>query len=233
MPRFGLFARRGRPAGDATRSESFRILRANLLVALKEFEQPTVIVTSALPGEGKTTTCANLATSLADAGLRVVAIDVDLRHPNLHTWFDSHNEVGLADVLLDRSRVEDALQRVEVGQRENPLYVLPSGGRVNDSAELLGGTRLARLLEILARQADIVLLDAPPVLAVADTLVIGRLCTGAILVVDSGSTPIPVVQQAKSSLIRNQTRILGMVLNKMDPRTSVNPGLEYYSSSSS
>lgn len=194
------------------------MLRSNLLVALAELERPTVIVTSATGGEGKTTVCANLALALAGAGLRVVAVDVDLRHPSLHTWLGAHNEVGLSDVLLQRADLETALQFIPSEGRGQGLYLLPSGRPVEDVTELLGSRRTARVLDSLASQADVLLLDTPPVLPVADTLVIGRMAAGAVLVVASRSTSLTSVERAKSVLTRNQTRILGVVLNKVQER---------------
>jgi capsular exopolysaccharide synthesis family protein len=193
-------------------------MRSNLLVALQELERPTVIVTSALADEGKTTTCANLGASLAQAGLRVVAVDADFRHPNLHTWVGADNEVGLSDVLMERVDLDRALQFCPAGTDGSGLYVLATGAAVRNPTELLGSTRMVRLLEALARQADVLLLDTPPVLPVADTLVLGRMVAGAILVVESRGTPISAVLQAKDALTRNQTRLLGVVLNKLEPR---------------
>ncbi len=211
-------SRRGQARGADETHEVFRLLRSSLLVALDGTPRPIVIVTSALPNEGKTATCANLAVSLAYAGMRVVAVDVDLRHPNLHTWVGAHNEIGLSDVLLDRAELDDALQFLPVDDSGRGLYVLPTGRPVNDATELLGTSRTASLLSTLSRQADILLLDTPPILPVADTLVIGRIASGAILVVESRQTPWTMVQQAKNALIRNQTRLLGVVLNKVQSR---------------
>jgi Mrp family chromosome partitioning ATPase len=129
-----------------------------------------------------------------------------------------HNEVGLTDALLERSPVQQCLQYIEIGagptRQPTGLYLLPTGARVNNPTELLGTPRVARLLDVLARQADVLLIDAPPVLPVADTLVIGRMVAGAILVVEARRTPHGLVARAKDALIRNQTRILGIVLNK-------------------
>jgi capsular exopolysaccharide synthesis family protein len=206
----------------AVQDEAFRILRSNLNVVLSDLERPTVVITSAHAGEGKTTTTANLARAMALAGQRVVIVDLDLRHPNAHDLFRCHNEFGVAEVLLDRMQARDALQYVEVGAGASHaplgLYLLATGGPVNNPAELISTRRTARLLEALAAEADIVLVDTPPVLAVADTLVIGRMVGGAVLIMEARRTPVAAVQQAKDALIRNQTRILGVVMNKLDPR---------------
>lgn len=192
------------------------MLRSNLLVALVDLQSPTVLITSALAGEGKTATCANLAAVLAESGRRVVVVDVDLRHPNLHKWMGVSNEVGLTDVLLERQPLEDALAYVEVGTSGAGVYVLPTGAAVPNPSELLGSARTATVLAGLARQADILLLDTAPVLPVADTLVVGRFVTGAVLVVEARETPTAALRQAKDQLIRNHTRLLGVVINKLD-----------------
>jgi capsular exopolysaccharide synthesis family protein len=171
--------------------------------------------------------CANLAGSLAEAGMRVVAADFDLRHPNLHSWLGGHNEVGLSDVLLNRVDLDAALQFIPVGSGQGGLYLLPTGSPVNDPTELLGTTRTLRVLDTLSEQADILLLDTPPVLPVADTLVIGRVAGGAVLVVEGRSTPSTVVLQAKDALIRNRTRLLGVILNKAQERDLEGSGYGY------
>jgi non-specific protein-tyrosine kinase len=197
------------------------MLRSNLLIALSDLELPSVVVTSAYPGEGKTSTCVNLARSMALAGRRVVLVDLDLRHPDAHRWIGAHNEFGVADVLLDRRPLDACLQFIEIGssaRTSRGLYFLPTGEGVSNPTELLGTARMARLLDSLAQQADVVLLDTPPVLPVADTLVIGRMAAGAVLVVETRRTAITAVEQAKAALIRSQTRLLGVVLNKLQDR---------------
>jgi len=202
----------------ASRAEAFRVLRSNLLVAIDDLANPVVIITSAREGEGKTSTCVALARSLASAGPRVVLVDLDLRRPDAHHHLGADNVPGCSEVLLDQRPLEECLQYLSPpkdASAANGLYFLPAGVGAADPTELLASPRTARLLEGLARQADIVLIDTPPVLPVADTLVIGRLAAGAVLVVEARGTPVELLNRTKSALTRNQTRILGVVLNKM------------------
>lgn len=212
---------RAAAAQSITRSEAFRVLRANLEVALVDLDPASVIVTSAHEGEGKTATCAQIARSFAEAGRRVVVVDLDMRHPDLHNWFDLDNVRGASDVLTERCRLNDALQHVELptanGGPPRSLYVLTAGAPVATAAEILGASRTVRLLDALAEQADIVLIDTPPVLPVADTLVVARIVAGAVLVVDD-DTSVESARTAKDALVRNHARVLGVVLNRFQPR---------------
>ncbi len=204
--------------------EAFRVLRSNLTVALTDFERPTVIVTSANADEGKTVVASQLAVSFAQAGHRVVLVDMDLRHAGVHQLVGAHNEFGVAEVLMGTRSLESSLQYVDppatFGRPERGMYFLAAGAAVQDTTELLGLGRTAQLLEHVADQADIVLIDSPPVLPVADTLVLGRLVSGALLVTETRRTAVTAVQRSKDLLIRNQTRLLGVVLNKVQPRDS-------------
>jgi non-specific protein-tyrosine kinase len=223
-----LFRRHRRPRGGAparniTRDEAFRVLRSNLQVAIADLANPAVLVTSALPGEGKTSVCVNLAESLTLAGPRVVLVDHDLRNPASHRLLGAHNEMGVSDVLLNRKTLDECLQWVEIpgGNPANAvrgLFFLAAGTEIANPAELLATPRTGHLLDALAGQADIVLIDTPPILPVADSLVIGRLAAGAVMVVEARKTPVPAIQRAKDALIRNQTRLLGVVVNKMQSR---------------
>lgn len=205
-------------------TESIRVLRANLGVALADLDQPAVIVTSANPGEGKTSTCCHLAASFATSGQRVVLVDLDLRHPRAHELVGGHNEFGASDVLLGRRRLADSLQYLELsaydGRPPVGLYFLAAGAETASPADLLAGGRTARLLEGLAGQADVVLLDTPPVLPVADALVVGRIAAGAVLVTEAGRTGLVDLAKAKDLLIRSRTRLLGVVLNRAEPGAS-------------
>ena len=209
---------------SAAFEESFRILRSNINVAIADIDRPTLIITSANAEEGKTVTCANLAYAFASAGRRTILVDFDLRHPNAHRVVNAHNEYGVSEVLLGQRTLEEALQYIELPPQENRLqtglYFLGTGSQVTSPAELLGTGRTARLLSSLSAQADLVLIDTPPVLPVADTLVIGRIVSGAILVTAARSSSTLAVSKAKDLLIRNQTRLFGLVLNKFQERDS-------------
>jgi len=202
--------------------EAYRVVRSNLLVSLADFKQPRVIVTSAHPGEGKTVTCTNLALSFARAGQRVVLVDLDLRHPDAHRMVGAHNRFGVCDLLLGKRKLEDCLQYLELpgldAQSAQGVYFIGTGPQVRNPTELLGMNRTAQMLDELGKQADLILIDAPPVLPVADMLVIGRIVTGVILVVEARRTTVTDIAKTKDLLTRNQTRILGVVLNKLRQR---------------
>lgn len=202
--------------------EAFRVLRANLSVALADIARPSVVVTSANAGEGKTTVCCHLATAIAAAGQRVVVVDLDLRHPDAHRLLGAENDIGASEVLLGKWSLQDALQYLEpgvsFGEDRAGLYFLSAGGPVDNPADVLAGGRTARLLESLSAQADVVLVDTPPVLSVADTLVIGHIASGAVLVTEGGRTALGEVEKAKALLVRNHTRLLGVAINKFSGR---------------
>jgi protein-tyrosine kinase len=213
--------------GKPSVTDAYRIMRTNLLAAVDDIERPTVMFTSATAGEGKTSTVVNLAPMLAVAGRRVVVVDLDLRHPEVHTALALPNERGVTDVLRGDASLVDCLKYVavrgETGSSDQGLYVLTSGPLPPDPTELLGDHRAARMLEELAARSDIVLVDSPPVLPVADSLVLARLVSGTVLVVEARRTPLPVIQQAKDALIRNQARLLGVVVSKLRSYDAVSP----------
>jgi capsular exopolysaccharide synthesis family protein len=206
--------------------EAFRVLRSNLLVALSDLANPVVVITSANAGEGKTTVCAGLAASMASIGQRIVVVDFDLREPNVHRHFGAHNEVGVTSFLLDRKPLSECLQYVDLtphGEEGKGLYLLATGPAVSNPTELLTADRTRRLLEALSGQADVVLVDSPPVLPIADTLEIGRMAAGAVLVVEARRTEVGPALRAKDALIQSQTRMLGVIVNKV-PRDEISAG---------
>lgn len=202
------------PKAATARTEAMRVLRSNLLVAVGHLDHPVVVVTSANRAEGKTTTCEGLAASLASAGRRVVLVDLDLRHPELHERLGVADQTGVVDVLAGRQPLAGAIQRID----GRGLWFLPAGTGAANATDLLNTPSLAGLLERVAAQADIVLVDSAPVLPVADTLVVAREAAGALLVVEAGRTSGDDVRAAREALERAGARVLGVALNKLDAR---------------
>jgi len=168
----------------AAAAEQCRMLRTNIRFFNVERRLRTLLVTSAIPGEGKSTILASLAVVMAQAGQRVILLDGDLRRPRLHRLFDVPLQGGLAMSLLAGS-LDGNVQAVSAVAG---LAVLPAGPPPPNPAELLGSRRMRELLDHLAGQADVVLIDSPPLLAVTDAALLAQLVDGVLLVVESGKT---------------------------------------------
>lgn len=203
-------------AGGATgsRPESYRSLRTSVQFLSPAGETPSYVVTSAGPGEGKSTTVANLALAFAETGAAVALIDADLRLPRIADYFGIEGGVGLTEVLAGRLAVTDALQRWGRGT----LFVLPSGTVPPNPAELLGSSEMAGLLADLREAFDIILIDAPPVVLVTDAAVIARRTSGAILVTAAGKSVIPRVRDAVTNIENVGAKVLGTVVTMMPAR---------------
>lgn len=207
----------------APETEAYRTLRTNIQFSSVDKPLRTLLVTSSSPGEGKSTTTANLAVVLAQTGKRVVVVDTDLRRPVQHKVFGVPNNTGLTTALLngDNIRLDGHLQPTEI---EN-LQVLTSGPIPPNPSELLGSHRMAKLIETLAQEADIVLFDSPPVLAVTDAAVLGRQVDGVLLVADAGATREHALATATEELRKTGANVLGVALNRLDTRRG---GYYYY-----
>lgn len=198
-------------------AEAYRVLRTNLRFSGIENSGGVLLVTSPNPGEGKTTTAANLAIAMAQAGKRVILVDADLRRPYLHTLFGISNNAGLSHLFWEQGLVaESILQDTPVPG----LQLIPSGQLPPNPSELLDSKQMATILASYREHADIVILDSPPVLAVADASILGSLCSGAVLVIDAGRTRTDTARQAAENLHATNTKILGIVLNKWDQKRS-------------
>ena len=193
------------------RAESFRSLRTNLQYVSVENGPRSFVVTSSIPGEGKSTTSANLAITLAANGARVALIDGDLRLSSLADYMGIEGGAGLTDVLIGRVGLDDVLQKW--GRDE--LYVLASGGVPPNPSELLGSASMQRLLSTLTERFDIVLIDAPPILSVTDAAVLAKQSGGALMVVGAGRTKRSELAAAVSALARVDVRIVGIVANML------------------
>jgi capsular exopolysaccharide synthesis family protein len=191
-------------------AEAYRILRTSIQFLAIERPVRIIQVTSASAQEGKTTTLANLAVAFASSGLRTVAVCCDLRRPRLHQFFDVDNAVGFTSVLLGSVSLSKALQPIPGQER---LLVLASGPLAPNPAELLSTSRAADLIRTLASQADIVLIDAPPVLPVTDSLVLSQQVDATVLVAAAGTTTRKAVHRAAEMLQQVNAPLVGAVLN--------------------
>ena len=193
-------------------TEQLRMLRTRLCLARERRPLKTVLVTSALPAEGKTFVCANLAYALArQPGHRVLLLDCDLRSPGLHTLLGAPGEPGLTAYLRGAATAEQILQR---GTQEN-LFLIPGGHAAANPSELLAGGKFKSLVEQLMPLFDWILLDTPAAGPAADTVRIAGWCDGTLLVVEGGKTKYDTVQQVTADLPAK--RLLGVVLNRTNP----------------
>lgn len=191
-------------------AESYRTLRTSVQFLRLEREIRTLQITSPGQAEGKSTTLANLAATLAGAGQEVVVVDADLRRPRIHHFFGADNSVGLSSVLLGDVELRDALQSVE-GQ---PLiHLLASGPIPPNPSEMLATDRMAELLSTLAEHCDIVLIDCPPVLPVTDAIVLSSRVDATLLVVRAGRTHTGQLRRAVELLAQVAAPPLGTVIN--------------------
>lgn len=196
-------------------AEAYKVLRTNIEFSTLDRPGQTLLVTSANPGEGKTTTAANLALAIAQTGKRVVVVDSDLRRPNLHKVFGLSNTGGLSSALLSK---EASLDGYVQSTRFENLAVLTSGPLPPNPSELLSSRRLDAVVKTLKRQADVTLFDSPPALPVTDASILASKVDGTILVVDSGKTRVDALRRAYETLSRSKTRVLGGILNKLSPK---------------
>ncbi|MFS0703553.1 polysaccharide biosynthesis tyrosine autokinase [Cellulomonas sp. 179-A 9B4 NHS] len=198
------------------RSESLRRLRTNLQFLDVAGGPQVFVVTSALPGEGKSTTTINLAITLADAGSRVALVDADLRRPSVGKYMGLEASVGLTTVLIGRASVDDVMQPWGTGA----LHVLPSGQVPPNPSELLGSRAMAQLLKDLTAKYDVVLIDTPPLLPVTDAAILARLTSGALLVVGADKLHRNQLRESVGALETVGARILGIVLNRLERKQS-------------
>lgn len=203
---------------SSSTAASVRAVVASLLLSGVDRRPRVMVITSAGPGEGKTTIASNLSLALAEVGHRVLLIDGDLRRPRLHELFTVQNDCGVATVLEsgDNSVVERLTQKT----RMPGLYVMPAGPASEAAANLLYSLRLAQLLERLKAQFDTIIIDTPPVVMLPDARLFGRLADGVILVTRAGRTARSAAQLVRQRFADDAIRVLGFVLNDWDPRVA-------------
>jgi polysaccharide biosynthesis transport protein len=209
--------------------EAYRTLRTNLQLLSGDRLARVLLVTSATLQEGKTTTLANLALTLARNGLRVLVVDANLRRPTLARYFGRSERPGLADVLAGRSRWRDCLRTVdgELWQCDEDglggldhLQIIDSGGIPPNPSELLSAPAMAQFLDEVRMEFDMVLLDTPPMLPVADAAIVARRADGVLLVSQAGKIGRQLLKRPKAQLDSARARVIGVVLNDVRPEVA-------------
>jgi succinoglycan biosynthesis transport protein ExoP len=196
--------------------ESVRTLRNSILLANFDRQYRSLLITSASPGEGKTTTAANLAAAHAEQGKRTLLIDGDLRRPSVHRHFNVPSVVGLSNALMGEVGWRDAMLEIEGSPN---LWVLPAGPPSRRAADLVG-RGLAELLEDAASEFDLVVLDAPPLLGFAEPLQMATAVDGVLVVARAGQTSRKAVANVLATLHRLRAKVVGIVLNEVHKELS-------------
>jgi polysaccharide biosynthesis transport protein len=198
---------------EASSQEAYRTLRSQLLLSRAGDAPRTLLITSAVPGEGKTITAVNTAITFARRGRSVLLIDADLRRGRCHELLDCAGQQGLSEVLTGQAEFSDAIMATSV----HNLSLLRAGGIPPDPPELLGSAKMEELLTTLVTNYQYVIIDSCPVIAISDSLVLSQLVDG-VIIVTGRTTPKHVVKRACQRVSDTGAKILGVVLNQLDPR---------------
>ncbi|MBI3912674.1 MAG: CpsD/CapB family tyrosine-protein kinase [Chloroflexi bacterium] len=205
-------------------SEAYRTLRTNLEFSSLDKPIRTMVVTSAAPDEGKSTTLANLAVALAQGGKKVIVVDCDLRRPSLHQLFNARNATGFTDMMRDDALMsKPPLQETGVAN----LQLLTSGTLPPNPAELVGSRRMGDLIAALVKKVEMVLFDAPPIIAVTDAAVLASKVDAVLLVISAGKTKREHAKKAQALLDKVNAHLIGTVLNNVKGDAGL---YQYYSS---
>lgn len=197
-------------------SEAYRTLRTNLSFYSLDNPLRSLVVTSPASGDEKSVAVANLAVTMAQSGRRTVLVDCDLRRPSLHTFFNLSNDTGLTSMILN----DDAKPPLQTTSVDN-LWLLASGPKPPNPADLLGSRKIDQLIETLTAAYDVVLFDAPPVIAVTDAAVLGAKVDGVLLVISAGKSRRDHAERAKELLEKAKVRIIGVALTNAPKDSSL------------
>lgn len=194
-------------------SESLKIIRTNLQFSAVDQKIKSIMVTSSIPGEGKSFTAANLAVAYAQVGTKVLLVDCDMRRGRQHEIFEFDNENGLSNLLIDdiKNNYNEYIKKTEVKN----LSVLTSGTVPPNPSKLISSTRNARLMEILEEKYDLVIYDGVPTIGLADTLILAEHVDKIVIVSAYKKTPIELLENTKKSLEKFKDKIAGVILNKV------------------
>ena len=204
-------------------SEAYRNIRTSILLSFSEKPPKRIAITSPNPVEGKTTTVINTSIALSQTGARVLIIDTDMRKPRIHHIFNGENGAGLSNFLSGHANLNSIVKKTEVPN----LFYIASGPIPPNPSELLGSNLFKSMMDSLGEKFDHIILDSPPVLGFADSLILSSMVDGVILVVLGGKTPRETLQRAKEVLYQVNAKILGVVINRVDLQRG-NYGYYYY-----
>ncbi len=206
-------------------SESYRTMRTSIENSLPDHgKSKAVIFSSPAPKEGKSTAIANLAVSAANSGRKVLLVDADLRRPVQHQIFDVEREPGLSNALIGEVPVRECIKKTMVPG----LHIIPCGNIPSHPAELLGSSKMEKFVSLVRQHYDLVLFDAPPVIAMADTLVLAKYTDGAVIIVSAGQTKSLGLEKASEMLTANNANVLGTVVNRFNANKVYYSYYRYY-----
>ena len=206
-------------------AEQFRTIRTNIKFSVLDIDLKTILVTSSTPGEGKSTSAANIGVVFAQEGKKVLIVDADMRKPTLHHTFGIFNTAGLSTVLSKQHEFGSAIQETPIVD----LYVLPSGPIPPNPTELLSSKTFDCFIEEIKKSFDVIIFDAPPLLSVSDAQVLSHKCDGTLLIVNTGVSEKEDVLKAKAVLTSSQAKILGAILNNYKMPKNKKYYYQYYS----
>lgn len=204
-------------------SEAYRTLRTNIQYSTLDSEVKTIVITSAGPGEGKSTTACNLASVIAQSGKKVLIVDADLRKPTIHKKLGLSNKVGLSNLLINDLEVETVAQNVASNMDALTAGVIPP-----NPSEVLASNKMTTFIKKLEEKYDTIIIDAPPVIAVTDAQILSTKVEGVLLVVSQGVANIDATVKAKELLLGVKANILGVVFNNVEHKKGSGYG-NYYS----
>jgi len=208
----------------AIASESFRGIRTGILYSSADTTPQTILVTSACPGEGKTSCASNLAAVMAQSGGRILLLDCDMRRPRLHRMFGINPQIGLSSVLVKVGQLKNAIQPTGV---EN-LDIIPCGPTPPNPSEILGSDQMRNLLNRLKKRYTRIIIDSSPVTAVTDSVILAKEADAVVLIVRAGETPHPSVKAALEQLASVEANIIGAVLNSVQAERDGYHHYQYY-----
>jgi capsular exopolysaccharide synthesis family protein len=200
-------------------AEAYRRLRTSVLLSSPGHAPRTLVITSCVPSEGKSTTAINLAVSLAQTGARVLVIDGDMRRPTVHSSFGIENRSGLSNILSNEMSNVETLALVQK-EKVSGLYVLTSGPIPPNPAELVGSGQMRKLLVDLGSTFDHIVIDTPPIASFTDGVLLSAIADGVILVIHANECSRKVIQRSQQALQEVRARVLGVVLNRIHVRSS-------------